>query len=226
MSIGTSHVLLTASGIALGIIVSAFAQDTAEQSQAGTALKMELEEVVQASGLVLEGRVVSGQSATSPEGAIYTDWQIAVDRTWWGEDAPTQTVRLPGGALADGRATLVPGMPSLVPAEEVVLMLSEASPDGMRVPTGLTQGKYRIVADNQGAKRAVRTGQNVTLASTAGALGDKDGLAVLDYAELVAKLEAATQAKRATTPTPRAAQPRGDGSPSAPDHDPDHNEER
>ena len=215
MSIGTSHVLLTASGIALGIIVSAFAQDTAEESQAGTALKMELEEVVQASGLVLEGRIVSGQSATSPEGAIYTDWQIAVDRTWWGEDAPTQTVRLPGGALADGRATLVPGMPSLVPGEEVVLMLSEPSPDGMRVPTGLTQGKYRIVADNPGAKRAVRTGQNVTLASTAGALADKDGLAVLDYAELVAKLEAATQAKRATTPAPPHAS-----------NPPDHDEER
>lgn len=197
---GTGHVILVASGLAVGILVSAFAQRPADESQAGTALKMDLEEVVGASGLVLEGKVLGGHSAESPEGAIYTDWEIAVDRTWWGEDQPTRTVRLPGGVLATGKGMAVPGMPSLVPGEDVVLMLTEASENGLRVPTGLGQGKYRIVADAQGAKHAVRTGEHLTLATSTGALAGKDGLTVLDYAELVAKLEAATQAKRATAP--------------------------
>lgn len=81
---GSSHVLLISSGLAVGILVSAFAQKPAAETEAGTALKMDLGEVVEASGLVLEGKVLGGHSAESPEGAIYTDWEIAVDRTWWG----------------------------------------------------------------------------------------------------------------------------------------------
>lgn len=194
---GTSHILLVAAGLAVGILVSAFTQDPSAETHAGTALKMDLGEIVESSGLVFEGKVLGGRSAESPEGAIFTDWQIAVDRTWWGEDEPTRTVRLPGGVLANGKAMMVPGMPSLVPGEDVVLMLSEESQGGLRMPTGLSQGKYRIVADSHGAKRAVRTGEHLTLATSVGSLAGQDGLSVLDYAELVAQLEAATQTKRA-----------------------------
>ena len=195
---GTSRILLVACGIAAGILVSAFSQDHAPTSQAGTALKMDLGQVVDASGLVLEGRVVNGASGTTDEGIIYTDWEISVDRTWWGADEASRIVRLPGGVLADGKAMVIPGMPRLIPGEDVVLLLSEASANGMRVPTGLGQGKYRIVADASGSKSAVRSGENLTLASTSGSLSGGDGLSVLDYAELVSRLEAATQVKRAT----------------------------
>jgi len=193
---GSRHIILVASGIAAGLLVAAFAPQIAERSEAGTAVKMDLGEVVDASGLVIEGRVIGGNSGETPEGSIYTDWHIAVNRTWWGDNEEMRTVRLPGGALASGKAMIVPGMPSLAPGEDVVLLLSEAGSTGLRVPTGLGQGKYRIIADGRGAKRAVRTGEHMTLVSTAGSLSGQDGLAILDYAELVAQLEAAAQAKR------------------------------
>lgn len=197
----TSRVLVVSSGLALGILFSAYAAGPIAESLAGTAVEMDLGEVVDSSGLVFEGRVVQGRSAETPQGSIYTDWQIAVDRTWWGEDEPTRTVRLPGGVLASGKAMMIPGMPSLLPGEDVVLMLTEPSEDGTRVPTGLAQGKYRIVADALGAKHAVRTGEHLTLATSTGMFAGKDRFAVLDYADLVAQLEAATQAKRSTGPT-------------------------
>jgi len=195
----TSRVIVISSGLALGILFSAFAAGPLADALAGTAVEMDLGEVVDHSGLVFEGRVVQGQSAESPHGSIYTDWQIAVDRTWWGDDQPTRTVRMPGGALANGKAMILPGMPSLVPGEDVVLLLSEAGEDGTRVPTGLAQGKYRIVADGLGMKHAVRTGEHLTLATTTGMFAGKDRLAVLEYADFVAQLEAATQAKRSTS---------------------------
>lgn len=195
----TSRVLVVSSGLALGILFSAYVARPIAQSMAGTAIEMDLGEVVDNSGLVFEGRVVQGQSAESPLGAIYTDWQIAVDRTWWGDDQPMRTVRLPGGVLASGKAMVIPGMPSLVPGEEVVLMLTDPSEDGMRVPTGLGQGKYRIVANALGGKHAVRTGEHLTLATSAGMFAGNDRIAVLDYADFVAQLEAATQAKRSTS---------------------------
>jgi hypothetical protein len=197
----TSRVLVVSSGLALGILFSAFVARPMAESLAGTAVEMDLGEVFAHSGLVFEGRVVHGQSAESPLGSIYTDWQIAVDRTWWGDDQPTRTVRLPGGVLASGKAMLIPGMPSLVPGEDVVLMLTDPSADGTRVPTGLGQGKYRIIADALGAKHAIRTGEHLTLATSAGMFAGKDRIAVLEYADLVAQLEAATQAKRSTSPS-------------------------
>lgn len=197
---GTSRVLVTSSGLALGILVAAFVGRPLIQTLASTAVEMDLGEVVDHSGLVLEGRVVDGRSAETPEGAIYTDWQIAVDRTWWGEDEPTRTVRLPGGVLANGKAMMIPGMPSLRPGEDVVLMLTEPSEDGMRMPTGLAQGKYRIIADAAGGKHAVRTGEHLTLATGTGAFAGAARLAVLDYADLVAQLEAAAQAKQSAAP--------------------------
>jgi hypothetical protein len=200
----TSRVLVVASGLALGILCSAFVVRPIAESLASTVIEMDLGEVVDNSGLVFEGRVVHGQSAESPEGAIYTDWQIAVDRTWWGDDQPTRTVRLPGGALANGRAMMIPGMPSLMLGEDVVLLLTEAAEDGMRVPTGRAQCKYRIVADAQGGKHAVRTGEHLTLATSTGLLAGQDRIAVYDYAEFVAQLEAAAQAKRSTSPSTTA----------------------
>jgi hypothetical protein len=106
--------------------------------------------------------------------------------------------------LANGRAMMIPGMPSLMLGEDVVLLLTEAAEDGMRVPTGLAQGKYRIVADAQGGKHAVRTGEHLTLATSTGLLAGQDRIAVYDYAEFVAQLEAAAQAKRSTSPSTTA----------------------
>lgn len=185
-------------GLVIGIALPVFVPILRGSSQAGTAIRMDLEEVFQRSDLVVEGRVLGGSSGETAEGTIYTDWEIAVDRTYWGDDQPTRVVRLPGGVLSDGRGMVIPGMPRVAPGEDVVLLLGEASQNGMRMPVGLSQGKYRIVVASDGERTAIQTGDHATLAS-AQRLRRVEGLQMLDYADLVARLEAASQ-ERAATP--------------------------
>lgn len=188
--------IFTVVGAAAAAIALALQQDRAAELEAGTALRMDLAELVDASELVLEARVVSARPVEAPDGLVHTEYQLAVDRTFFGEDLPVRTVRLPGGVLPGGRGTLVPGMPELVPGEDVVVMLSPASHLGNRMPIGLHQGKYRIVADGRGGKVAVRA-SGALLNGATGRLRPDGGLEVVDFAELVARLESAAAARRA-----------------------------
>ncbi len=189
--------LACTAGLVVGVLAPAFFPGLRTSSQAGTAIRMDLDEAFMRSEVVLEGSVVSGTSGETSLGEIYTDWTITVDRTFWGEHQESRTVRLPGGVLADGRGSMIPGMPRLVMGEEVVLLLSEESDEGIRMPVGLSQGKYRIVTASDGSRTAVQTGDHVTLIS-ARATRSIDGLEMLDYADLIARMEAASQARLAS----------------------------
>jgi hypothetical protein len=74
----TSRVLVVASGLALGILCSAFVVRPIAESLASTVLEMDLGEVVDNAGRVVEGRGVHGPCAEWPEGAVDTGGQIAV----------------------------------------------------------------------------------------------------------------------------------------------------
>ncbi|MEM8711783.1 MAG: hypothetical protein AAGG01_12590 [Planctomycetota bacterium] len=188
-------ILACTAGLVAGVLAPAFLPGLRTSSQAGTVLRMDLDETFMRSDLVLEGTVIAGTSGESALGEIYTDWTVRVDRTFWGEDSPEERVlRLPGGVLADGRGTMIPGMPRLALGEDVVLFLGEESQDGMRMPVGLSQGKYRIVTASDGSRTAVQTGDHVTLIS-ATSTRTIDGLEMLDYADLIARIEAASQAR-------------------------------
>ena len=84
--------------------------------QAGTALKMELPEVVERADLILEARVLSAR-AFETSGMIETEFLLQVDRTFHGEDQPYRSIRIPGGVLEDGRGMILAGMPRLVVGE-------------------------------------------------------------------------------------------------------------
>lgn len=187
--------LACTAGLVAGVLAPAFFPGLRTSSQAGTAIRMELDEAFMRSEMVIEGSVTTGTSGETSLGEIYTDWTINVDRTYWGEHQATRVVRLPGGVLANGYGSMIPGMPRLVLGEEVVLFLSAESEEGMRVPVGLSQGKYRIVTASDGARTAVQTGDHVTLIS-ARATRSIDGLEMLDYADLIARIEAASQTRR------------------------------
>lgn len=166
-------------------------------SEAGTAIRMDLDGLVERAGLALEAHVAS---ATSLEinGEVFTDFHLIVDRTWWGEDLPVRTVRLPGGALPSGKVTIVPGMPSLVPGDDVVILLTEPGLHDLRVVVGLNQGRWRIVGDGMGGKLAVRGSEGASLVGAGGGLPlPADRLDVMDYAGLIARMEAAAGARRA-----------------------------
>jgi hypothetical protein len=181
-------------GLVMGIALPVFVPSLRTPSRAGTALHMDLEEVVRRSALVVEGRVLRGTCGETPNGTIYTDWEIAVERTFLGADHPTRIVRLPGGMLPSGRGMVIPGMPRVTAGEDVVLLLGEESEGGLRMPTGLSQGKYRISVAADGERTAVQSGDHVTLVNEDRSRS-VDGVRILDYAELVARLEAASQAR-------------------------------
>jgi len=169
--------------------------------RAGTALRMDIPELVDGAELVVEGRVLSAEAVETDAGLIETLYQVGVDRTFVGSDAYNRVVRLPGGVLADGRGMLLAGMPMLRVGEDALLFLSGPGERGVRVPIGLAQGRYRIVTRLDGSKLAVRDQADLGLVDPrTGVLTHADGQHVRDYAELIGEVEAAVAAKSAGAP--------------------------
>lgn len=165
---------------------------------AGTALRMNLEEVVDRSELVIEARVLGATPVLGENGDVFTDYELLVDRTYLGEPAGARTIRLPGGMLPTGRGTIVPGMACPHIGDELVLALTEeAEIGGARLVVGLSQGQYRLVRDGAGSRFAVREGAAAALVDAGGAPVMEPSSEVFDYADFVARLEAASNATRA-----------------------------
>lgn len=189
-------VLAVPLGALLGLLVSTRLAAPSSGPRAGTALRMDVEEVLQRSELVVEARVLSARPHRVGEGVICTDFELEVERTFWGEDHPARTVRLPGGVLPSGRGMLLPGMPPVEEGEDLLLFLGPEAASGLQMPTGLGQGKYRLVREPDGRRLAVRTAEDLVLVA-GGRARRVNGRDVVDYAELVGRLEAAAQARRA-----------------------------
>ena len=164
-------------------------------SSASTAIRLDVEELVQTADLVLEGRILMQRTSEDERGRIVTDTEIDVLRTFSGTHRARRTVRLHGGVLADGRASLLPGQPELRPGEQVILALSAPGEGGLRYVTGLSQGKYRVLDSPTLGTMAVRGGGGATL--TPGAEPEEGHAHVLPYVDLVARLQAAAASKAA-----------------------------
>lgn len=184
-------------GFVVGFVIPAFFPNLRDSSQAGTAMRLSLEDAFHRSDLVIEGKVTGSACGVDENGLIYTDWTFDVDQTLWGAQEETRTIRMPGGVLMSGKGMMIPGMPRLVVGEDVLLLLGAPSTDGTRIPTGLSQGKYRIVTSTNGDRTAIQTGDHVSLI-TARKTRKIDGLGMLSYADLKARLEAVRQERSQT----------------------------
>ena len=168
--------------------------------EAGTVIKLEVPELVERASVVFEGRVLSKRGVLMPNGRIDTEYRIKVTRTDWGQPAAERVVRMPGGVLPDGRGMVIPGMAHLEQGEDVLLLLSQPNRDGMRVPVGLAQGKFRIETDRNGRKLAVRSQKSLTLLNrNTLELEEADNKSVFDYAAIRAEIDAAIAKKRAAS---------------------------
>jgi len=169
--------------------------------RAGTALRMEVNELVERAELVVEGRIMSARGVETEAGMIETEYQMQVDRTFEGEDIVDRTLRLPGGILEDGRGLLLVGLPRLQVGEEALLFLSAASSTGVRMPVGLSQGRYRILRRNDGSRLMVRDQTDLGLVDQdSGHVAEADSRHVRNYAELIAEVEAAVVREDALGP--------------------------
>ena len=188
---------LTSALLALSLLFAAHAS-AQTPVEAGVAVRMDLDQMVQRAGLVISGRVVAERAIETPQGRIDTEYTLTVDRTFWGPDLGQRVIRMPGGVLPSGRGLMLPGMARLAPGEEVVLLLSEEGTGGIRVPVGLAQGKFLILTTPTGARIAQRSQAGLELLRPAtGDVQPAEGREILDYADLVARLETAVTRKRA-----------------------------
>lgn len=165
-------------------------------TRAGTAVRMDVTELVSGAGLVLTGRVVATRAVVAPSGRVDTEYTLEVERTFWGPHQAQRVVRLPGGVLPDGSGMLLAGMPRLATGDEALLTLSEAGPDGMRLPVGLSQGCFHLLEGSGGRRLAVRAAGGASLAA-AGAHVTEGGRYLVEYGELVAEVVRAVEERRA-----------------------------
>lgn len=165
--------------------------------EAGTAVRMEIEDLVDRSPLIVEAKILSTR-AFEVGPAIETELLLQVDRTFEGAHQPFRAVRVPGGVLPSGRGMMLAGMPRLAPGERCLLFLSAEGQTGIRMPVGLAQGKLALVENPVGEKVLVRPASSLSL------IDDRTGehvgpqaARVLRYADVVARIEAALARKRA-----------------------------
>jgi hypothetical protein len=166
----------------------------------GTTVRLSVAELVLRADLCLEGRVTAARAVLEPGKRIDTEYTISVERTFWGEAQASRAIRIPGGVLPNGSGMLIPGLPSLAVGEEAILFLSKSDVSGMRMPIGLAQGRMVVATDRFGKKRVVRDQAGLAWASSAGGTGSvqpADDRSVVEYAAVVADIEAAVAAKRA-----------------------------
>lgn len=161
------------------------------EAGAGTALRLDLPSLVQRSDLIVEARVL-GARALETEDLLVTEYLLEVSRTFKGADQPYRALRLPGGVRADGSGLLIPGVPQLALGEEALLFLEPEGRDGARMPTGLAQGKFGVQRSPEGLKRLVGDTSSLALVGPPGSARTR---ALLDYADLVAAIEAAAGAR-------------------------------
>jgi hypothetical protein len=116
---------------------------------------------------------------------VVTDYDMQVERTFLGQPDSARTIRIPGGVTADGKGLVLPGMPQIHVGEEVVLFLNG---EGMQMPTGMAQGKFRVMSDGHGTQQVMRSTGSLELVSTAGA--GHGGVTSMNLSEFSGRVQA------------------------------------
>jgi hypothetical protein len=169
---------------------------TCKELHAGTALRLDIEDLARRAALAIEGRVLATRAFRDERGLVRTEFTLSVHRTFTGEPFGTRTFALPGGVLADGSGTALSGMPAIDLGEDVLLFLSAESANGLRMPVGLAQGKFRLVRDAQGRAGLERAPADLLLLDRrTRALAPDAPAGVLAYEEVVRRVAAALRAK-------------------------------
>lgn len=183
---------------ALGAGVLFLALTANDPIDASTVLRLDVPGLVERADAVVEGRVASSRVTEAEDGRIETEYVLEVARTLLGEPRSERVLRFPGGLLEDGRGLILPGLPHLVPGEEVLLFLSAPSSSGLSIPVGLSQGKFRILTGVDGTRLLVRDPGPLTVANLAtGELREAGSRSSRDYAEVMAEIHAAIEHRRA-----------------------------
>lgn len=145
----------TLAAMVLGLAVIICVSDLATSL---TVEKISLQKLTDDAVLIVHGRVLSSFSQWE-EGNIYTYTAVKVSQVLKGEESATITVKQMGGRVGD-IAEEIPGAPTLVRGEEVVLFLVHWRENYW--VHSIVLGKFSVI-EEQGMKRAVNDLNNVGL---------------------------------------------------------------
>lgn len=176
--------------VLLALLLLGGGEPGTSEIRAGSAPRLGVQALTEHADLVLEGRVLRTTS-TRRHGRIETDALIACDRTHVGENRSNRWITLPGGVLPNGDGMLLAGVPSLAEGERVMLFLSESNAAGVRMPVGLSQGKWYVHEDALGNRWVAPT-----RSSGVSFVGEGQDARVHAYAEFLAKIEVGRHARR------------------------------
>jgi hypothetical protein len=124
-------------------------------AEGATYRRMSLDALVQGSDYVIYGRVFESRAQWDTATAtIWTRTELLVLDGPKGQAGMTMAVTEPGGTI-NGRGVLYPGTPQFETGQEVVLFLYRAPGNRLRV-TGLLQGVYEVITDQQTRERMVQ----------------------------------------------------------------------
>lgn len=181
--------------LAAGVTLWCLPSAPSRSVEAGTVVRMDIEELARNAELVFDGRVLFARSFRDARGLVRTEYTVSVATSFAGGPQSTRTFELPGGTLADGSGLMIPGAPSLAVGEDVLLFLTRESASGLRVPVGLAQGKLRLVRDGAGRAGLVRENADLTLVDPqTGALSPAPVPAVLAYEAVAERIRTALAA--------------------------------
>lgn len=149
----------------LVLLAAAVVVPVAQPAHAMTVLAVQLPQLVQASELVLHGKIVAVQSKDRRAAGqgVWTEFTLEVEEAWKGDGvlqvSPLRqgkrfTWAHPGGLRTDGLMVSVPGMPSFAVGEEVVVALEKTAAG--YVVCGGPQGKWSVQSDKAGKKTVLR----------------------------------------------------------------------
>jgi hypothetical protein len=158
---------------------------------AATLQQLSLDEMTQASTVIVRARVTSASAAfTGP--TIYTHYKLDVSETWKG--AAVSELMIPGG-VASGYRQSYPGVPTLQSGSEYVLFLWTSQKTGITHLVGLSQGLYNVTKQTDGAIQVSRPTVGETML-------DAKGRHVADQP---VQMRLADMKRRVNRPTPAGA---------------------
>lgn len=105
------------------LILAVLALLVARPAAATTVVRQSVDSLARGSEIVVRGRVEELRGHVERGGRPFRVARVRVDESVAGRAPAVVWVRLAGGALADGRVGLVPGVPDLAVGDELVLFL-------------------------------------------------------------------------------------------------------
>ena len=133
---------------------------TLNTASAQRTVRVNLEEMVSAAGMIVHGTVIFVKTEIDPQTSILSTFvTIDVTENLYGQPEGVVTIKMVAAQTQSG-ARKFAEMPTFTPGEEIVGFFHLPSKLGFTSPVGMGQGKFSVVIDPATKQKIVRNGMN------------------------------------------------------------------